>query len=92
MALPNAARNLVSTVLVSPYGCTSSLLFLYKQPGIRGIRKKINFLKWHIYQTKLANYQNLRFVMPGGHEFMKLNYNRALRIDSKLVMSTNRHF
>jgi hypothetical protein len=25
--------------------------------------EKINFLKRHIYQTKLTNYQNLRFVM-----------------------------
>ena len=68
MVLPNAARNLVSTFCLT--------LWRYKQPLI-SIQtawysvefEKINFLKWHIYQTKLTNYQNLRFVMPGGHAF-----------------------
>ncbi|ETZ20148.1 hypothetical protein N824_08015 [Pedobacter sp. V48] len=46
--------------------------------------EKTNFLKWHIYQTKLTNYKNLRFVMPGGHAFLKRNYNRALRIAFKI--------
>ena len=85
MTLPNAARNLVSTVSVSPYGCTSSLLFLYKQPGIRGIRKEIKFSRMAYLSTQdLINYQDLHFVMPRAYAFLKRNYNRALRIAFKI--------
>ena len=42
MILPNTTRNLVSKILVSSNGCTSSLLFLYKQPVILWYWKKIS--------------------------------------------------
>jgi hypothetical protein len=52
MALPNVVRNLVTTNLVSPYGCTSSLSFLYKQRIIPWYSKKDKPSQWHTYQPK----------------------------------------
>ncbi|ETZ21793.1 hypothetical protein N824_26515 [Pedobacter sp. V48] len=65
-------------VQAASYFYTNSLVF-------RGIRKEIKSSRMAYLSTQdLINYQDLHFVMPRGHAFLKRTYNRALHIAFKI--------